>query len=255
VTTGPRFTGRRALITGATRGLGLEVARRLHAEGANVILSGRDDERGRAMAAELPGAEYWHLDVSNEAQWMEAAAELRSRGQMLDVLVNNAAIVRFESLLDATPQSFRQVMDTNLMSVFYSLRALIPLMARGSSIVNLSSCSGLQGINGASSYVASKWAVTGLTQAAALELGHREIRVNSVHPRSIATEMIAPKLAEAGGDAMFRSQAIPRVGQTREVAAMVAFLASSESSYCTGGAYLVDGGYMAGPIVPTMPIA
>ena len=103
--------------------------------------------------------------------------------------------------------------------------------------------------------MASKWAITGLTQAAALELGHREIRVNSVHPRSIATEMIAPKLAEAGGDAMFRSQAIPRVGQTREVAAMVAFLASSESSYCTGGAYLVDGGYMAGPIVPTMPIA
>ena len=105
MTTGARFTGRRALITGATRGLGLEVARRLHAEGANVILSGRDDERGRAMAAELPGAEYWHLDVSNEAQWMEAAAELRSREQMLDVLVNNAAIVRFESLLDATSRA------------------------------------------------------------------------------------------------------------------------------------------------------
>jgi 3alpha(or 20beta)-hydroxysteroid dehydrogenase len=255
VSTGERFTGKRALITGATRGLGLEVAHRLHAEGAHVILTGRNDASGRAALAELPGAEYWHLDVANEADWIEIAARLRSRGETLDVLVNNAAVVRIESLVDSTSAGFREVMETNLMGVYHSLSNLIPLMERGSSIVNVSSCAGLEGINGAASYVASKWALTGLTQAAALELGHREIRVNSVHPRSIATEMIVAKMAETGAAELFGRQAIPRVGLAREVAAMVAFLASSESGYCTGGAYLVDGGYMAGQIVPTMPLS
>jgi 3alpha(or 20beta)-hydroxysteroid dehydrogenase len=253
--TEPRFEGKCALITGATRGLGLEIAQRLHAEAARVILSGRDDARGRTAVETLPGAEYWHLDVANEADWLEVADRLRARGETLDVLVNNAAIVRMESLRDTSSESFRQVVDTNLMGVFYSLRTLIPLLARGASIVNVSSCAGLEGINGAASYVAAKWAVTGLTQAAALELGHRGIRVNSVHPRSIATEMIAPKIAETGANELFGRQAIPRVGLAKEVAAMVLFLASQESSYCTGGAYLVDGGYMAGQVVPTMPLS
>jgi 3alpha(or 20beta)-hydroxysteroid dehydrogenase len=255
VTTEQRFAGKRALITGATRGLGLEVARRLHAEGAHVTLTGRDDSRGRSVLAGLPGAEYWHLDVAREADWIETGDRLRARGELLDVLVNNAAIVRIESLLDSTPAGFREVVETNLMGIYHSLRTLVPLLARGASVVNVSSCAGLEGINGAASYVASKWAVTGLTQAAALELGHREIRVNSVHPRSIATEMIGAKLAETGAAELFGRQAIPRVGLAREVAAMVAFLASAESAYCTGGAYLVDGGYMAGQIVPTMPLS
>jgi 3alpha(or 20beta)-hydroxysteroid dehydrogenase len=243
------------LITGATRGLGLEDALRLHVEVGRVILTGRNDTRGHAVVEELPGAEYWRLDVANEADWIGVAGKLRARGETLDVLVNNAAIVHMQSLLDTASESFRQVVDTNLMSVFYSLRNLIPVLAPGASIVNLSSCAGLEGINGAASYVASKWAVTGLTQAAALELGHRGIRVNSVHPRSIATEMIAPKMAETGASELFGRQAIPRVGLANEVAAMVLFLASPEASYCTGGAYLVDGGYMAGQIVPTMPLS
>jgi 3alpha(or 20beta)-hydroxysteroid dehydrogenase len=255
VKTGERFTGKRALITGATRGLGLEVARHLHAEGAQVILTGRNEGRGRVVLEEMPGAEYWQLDVANESDWVEVAGKLRSRGETLDVLVNNAAVVRIESLVDSTSAGFREVMETNLMGVYHSLRNLIPLMARGSSIVNVSSCAGLEGINGAASYVASKWALTGLTQAAALELGHREVRVNSVHPRSIATEMIGAKMAETGATELFGRQAIPRVGRAHEVAAMVVFLASSESGYCTGGAYLVDGGYMAGQIVPTMPLS
>jgi 3alpha(or 20beta)-hydroxysteroid dehydrogenase len=252
---GPRFKDKRALITGATRGLGLEIARRLHAEGALVILTGRNDARGQAVLEELPGAEYWRLDVASEADWIAAANRLRERRQTLDVLVNYAAIVHMEALLDTATESFRQVVDTNLMSVFYSLRNLIPLLAPGASVVNLSSCAGLEGINGAASYVASKWGVTGLTQAAALELGHRGIRVNSVHPRSIATEMIAGKMAETGPGELFGRQAIPRVGRANEVASMVLFLASPESSYCTGGAYLVDGGYMAGQVVPTMPLS
>ncbi len=250
-----RFQGRRVLVTGATQGLGLEVARLLQSEGAGVILTGRDDRRAEAALRGLESCEYWHLDVREEGDWKQAAERLRSAQQPLDVLVNNAAIVRYESLLECSTASFREVMETNLMGAFFGMRALIPLMARGSSIVNISSCSGLEGINGASSYVASKWAVTGLTKAAALELGRRGIRVNSVHPRSIATDMIAGKMAEAGDEALFGRQAIPRVGLASEVAAMVAFLASSESSYCTGGTYLVDGGYMAGQVIPTLPMS
>jgi 3alpha(or 20beta)-hydroxysteroid dehydrogenase len=250
-----RFARKRALVTGATRGLGLEIARLLNSEGAHVILTGRSDARGKAALRELAECEYWHLDVCNEVQWKEAAEQLRSRQQTLDVLVNNAAVVRYESLLGCTTAHFRDVMETNLMGVFFGMRELAPVMARGSSIVNISSCSGLEGINGTPGYVASKWAVTGLTKAAALELGRRDIRVNSVHPRSIATEMIADRMAEAGDEELFDRQAIPRVGLAREVAAMVAFLASPESSYCTGGAYLVDGGHMAGQVMHTLPMS
>jgi 3alpha(or 20beta)-hydroxysteroid dehydrogenase len=250
-----RFKDRRALVTGATRGLGLVVARLLGSEGARVIFTGRDDRRAEAALEGLEGCEYWHLDVREESDWKQTAERLRAERQPLDVLVNNAAIVRYESLVDCPTASFREVMETNLMGVFFGMRELIPLMAPGCSIVNISSCAGLEGINGASSYVASKWAVTGLTQAAALELGRRGIRVNSVHPRSIATDMIADKMAESGDEALFGRQAIPRVGLASEVAAMVAFLASPESSYCTGGTYLVDGGHMAGQVVPTLPMS
>jgi 3alpha(or 20beta)-hydroxysteroid dehydrogenase len=246
---------RRALVTGATQGLGLEVARLLASEGARVILTGRDDRRAEAALEGLEGCEYWHLDVREEADWRQTAERLRSERKPLDVLVNNAAIVRYESLVECPTASFRDVIETNLMGVFFGMRALIPLMSPGGSIVNISSCSGLEGINGAASYVASKWAVTGLTKAAALEVGRRGIRVNSVHPRSIATEMIADKLSEPGNELLFGRQAIPRVGLASEVAAMVAFLASPASSYCTGGTYLVDGGYMAGQVVPTLPMS
>ena len=250
-----RFQDRRALVTGATQGLGLEVARLLASEGARVILTGRDDRRAEAALEGLEGCEYWHLDVREEADWRQTAERLRSERKPLDVLVNNAAIVRYESLVECPTASFRDVIETNLMGVFFGMRALIPVMASGGSIVNISSCSGLEGINGAASYVASKWAVTGLTKAAALEVGRRGIRVNSVHPRSIATEMIADKLSEPGNELLFGRQAIPRVGLASEVAAMVAFLASPASSYCTGGTYLVDGGYMAGQVVPTLPMS
>jgi 3alpha(or 20beta)-hydroxysteroid dehydrogenase len=247
-----KFAGKRALVTGATRGLGAEIARMLQAEGAAVILCGRDYSPGQHVP---PNCEYWRLDVAEESHWHDAAARLRSRGQTLDVLINNAAIARTEPIATCTTASFREVLNVNLMGVFFGIRELCGLMPSGASIVNISSCAGLEGINGACSYVASKWAVTGLTQAAALELGHRGIRVNSVHPRAMATDMIAEQVAKAGEDTIFSTQAIPRIAQVAEVAKMVAFLASADSSYCTGGAYLVDGGYMAGPVMQTMALS
>jgi 3alpha(or 20beta)-hydroxysteroid dehydrogenase len=250
-----RFAGKTALVTGATQGLGADIARVLHAEGATVILSGIDDSRAEPLLRELPKSEYWNLNVADEAHWTNAAALLRRRNRTLDVLVNNAGIVRYEPIVSCAAESFRDVMNVNLMGVFFGIKHMCELMPSGSSIVNISSCAGLEGINGACSYVASKWAVTGLTQAAALELGHRGIRVNSVHPRAMETDLIADQVAGGGEESLFGSQAIPRIGKAVEIARMVAFLASSESSYCTGGAYVVDGGYMAGQVMKNMAMS
>ena len=250
-----KFAGKHALVTGATQGLGAEIARALQREGARVILSGIDDQRGNLLLKDLAGCEYWHLNVAEEADWVSAAVKLRARGIALDVLVNNAAIVRYEAITGCTTASFQEVMNVNLLGTFLGIRELCPLMPSGASIVNISSCAGLEGINGACSYVASKWAVTGITKAAALELGHRGIRVNSVHPRAMATEMIAEKVAEDSADTIFGGQAIPRIAAVKEVAAVVLFLASVDSSYCTGGAYLVDGGHMAGQVMKTMALS
>jgi 3alpha(or 20beta)-hydroxysteroid dehydrogenase len=249
-----KFAGKRALVTGATQGLGTEISRALHREGANVILSGIDDSRGERLSQELPGCEYWHLNVAEEADWIHAATKLRARGIPVDVLVNNAAIVRYEPIATCTTESFQDVINVNLLGAFLGIRELCALMPRGASIINISSCAGLEGVNGACSYVASKWALTGLTKAAALELGHRGVRVNSVHPRAMATEMIADKVAESA-DTIFTSQAIPRIAEATEVAKLVLFLASEDSSYCTGGAYLVDGGYMAGEVMKSMALS
>jgi 3alpha(or 20beta)-hydroxysteroid dehydrogenase len=250
-----KFAGKHALVTGATQGLGAEIARALQREGASVILSGIDDLRGEHVLRELPNCEYWHLNVAEEADWARAAGKLRARGIALDVLVNNAAIVRYEAIAACTTASFQDVMNVNLVGPFLAIRELYSLMPHGASIINISSCAGLEGVNGACSYVASKWALTGLTKAAALELGHRGIRVNSVHPRAMATEMIADKVAENAADTIFSRQAIPRIAATTEVAKLVLFLASADSSYCTGAAYLVDGGYMAGEVMATMTVS
>ena len=249
-----RFEGKIALVTGATRGLGVAIARQLHSEGATLILSGRDDERGGSVERELTGSEYWHLNVAEEADWVSAANRLRERELALHVLVNNAAIVRYEPIATCGTAAFREVLDVNLMGVFFGIRELGGLMPAGGSIVNISSCAGLEGINGACSYVASKWAVTGLTRAAALELGHRGIRVNSVHPHAIATELIAAQATSMGSE-IFDRQALSRIGEPDEIARLVSFLASSDSSYCTGGAYLVDGGYLAGQVVKSMALS
>lgn len=250
-----RFQGKTALITGATRGLGLSVARLLHAEGANLILASLDSSMGQQAADSLPGSSFFRLDVTDEHQWQALAKHLQSQSVRLDALVNNAGIVRYEPITQCSTESFQQVLAVNLLGPFLALRELAPLLANPASVVNISSCAGLEGINGACSYVASKAALTGLTKAAALEFAHRGVRVNSVHPSAIATDMVASQSADAETSAYFAGQAIPRYASPIEVARMVAFLASDESSYCTGAAYLVDGGHMAGRILNSMAVS
>lgn len=247
-----RLRGKTAIITGAVRGLGAAMARLFHAEGASVIVTGADAHAAEELLLAMPGSRFRLLNVTDESHWQRLADELAAETGRLEILVNNAAITHFSGILETSPALFRQVLEVNLTGVFVGLRILAPLLcaAGGASVINISSCAGLQGVNGASAYVASKWGLTGLTKAAALELGHAGVRVNSVHPHAIRTDMIAGR--DAGG-ALFEDQAIDRIADPEEVARMALFLASDDSGYCTGAEFLVDGGHMAGRLLRNMP--
>ncbi len=242
-----------ALISGAARGQGEAEARLFVQEGAHVFISDVLDAQGRALAAELGNAaEYLHLDVTSSGDWTRAVETIRSAHGRLDVLVNNAGIgVPPHPLLETSEADHQRTLDVNLRGVWLGMRMCAPLMmdSGGGSIVNISSIDGLAGVARMASYVASKFAVTGLTKTAALEWGRDGIRVNSVHPGVIRSPMVdnaAPEVKERL-DAMMARQPIARMGTPQEVAYLVLFLASDESSYCTGAEFIVDGGHLAGP--------
>ena len=178
---------------------------------------------------------------------------MRSRAfGRIDVLVNNAGVgFPPRRIEDEDPDDHHRVIDTNLHGVYLGMRAVVPTMTeqRSGSIVNISSIDGLVGVAGMTSYAASKFAVTGMTRTAALELGRRGIRVNSIHPGVIETPLVssAPPETLARIQTVLDRQAIPRIGRPEEVAYLALFLASDESSYCTGAQFVVDGGHLAGP--------
>ncbi len=248
-----RLDGKVALITGAGRGQGEAEARLFASEGARVAVTDVLVEEGEAVAASLgPSALYHHLDVTSETSWARAVDAVVAAWGRLDVLVNNAGIgtpPRGIELEDA--DDHRRVVDTNLNGVYLGMRAVVAVMARqrSGSIVNISSIDGLVGVGGMTTYAATKFAVTGMTRSAALELGRRGIRVNSVHPGVIETPLVqtAPQVVLDRLQRVLDRQPIPRMGTPREVANLVLFLASDESSYCTGAQFVIDGGHLAGP--------
>jgi 3alpha(or 20beta)-hydroxysteroid dehydrogenase len=251
------LTGKRALITGAARGQGAAAARLFVASGARVVIADLLDETGLALADELGEAAcYVHLDVTQPAEWTAAVRQAVDLIGGVDVLVNNAGIIRAAPLEQMSLEDYQAVVNVNQMGCFLGMQAVTPAMraAGGGSIVNVSSVAGLKGVPGVIGYVASKWAIRGMTKAAALELGADGIRVNSVHPGAIDTDMInGPDFAAVDRSAHFATLPVPRIGQPDDVAQMVAFLASDASSYCTGGEFLVDGGELAGSRpVPTI---
>jgi 3alpha(or 20beta)-hydroxysteroid dehydrogenase len=234
-----RLDGKRALVTGAASGIGAATARRFVEEGAEVVVADVAEEGGRALSEEL-GASFEELDVRDESAW--ATAVDRSGG--LDVLVNNAGIVELGGVTEMDEATFRRLLDVNTVGVFLGMRTVVPSMrARGGgSIVNISSVAGMVGNPYSIGYAASKWAVRGMTKSAALDLAPDGIRVNSVHPGVIRT----PMSASVDPDKTSGRSPLGRIGEPADVANLIVYLASDESSFTTGAEHVVDGGTTAG---------
>ncbi|KAB2379535.1 SDR family NAD(P)-dependent oxidoreductase [Actinomadura montaniterrae] len=247
-----RLDGKVALITGGARGIGEAHVRRFAAEGARVVFGDLLEDRGAAVSA-ATGAVFVPMDVTREDDWERAVATAVDRFGTLNVLVNNAGILRHRLLTDMTREQLQQVLDVNLVGPWLGMRAVVEPMkaAGGGSIVNTSSIEGYAAAAGLSAYAASKFGVRGITKAGAQELGRFGIRVNSIHPGGIATELaLDPEVAqgvEVDADAFFKALPIPRWGEPDDVAGAAVYLASDESAYCTGTEILVDGGLLSGP--------
>lgn len=245
-----RLKDKVAVVTGAARGMGAATARLFVAEGARVVMGDVLDAEGQALAAELgANARYVHHDVSDEASWQALIAATRKAFGEIDVLVNNAGVLLFQSIADTSAADFQRVIGINLQGTFLGVKLVgAQMTARGKgSIVNISSADGMKGANGLGAYCASKWGIRGLTRVAAMEYGHKGVRVNSVHPGGIDTAMGNP-YAEAKSEVNKRYGMVPmqRVGDPVEVARTSLFLASDESSYLCGAEIAVDGGMLTG---------
>ena len=252
-----RLQGKVAIITGGARGMGAATSRLFVAEGAKVAISDLLDEAGAALAAELgQAARFYRHDVSSEADWSGLVSAVEADLGPVDVLVNNAGILLFKTLLETTREEYEKVLGVNLVGEFLGIKAVGPgMVARGrGAIVNISSVDGMKGANGLAAYSSSKWGVRGLTRVAALELGHKGIRVNSVHPGGVDTIMTNhDSRSRAEVDERFGNVPLQRVGAPEEVAQATLFLASDEASYLTGAEIAVDGGMLTGQYYEGFP--
>lgn len=245
-----RLQNKVAIVTGGARGMGAATARLFAAEGATVVIADVLDKEGEALAAELKeSALYMHLDVTDETGWQRLIEKTLSSFRQIDVLVNNAGILLFKTIAETSAAEFQRVLGVNLLGTFLGTRlAGAQMVERGrGSIVNISSADGLKGANGLAAYCSSKWGIRGLTKVAAMEFGHKGVRVNSVHPGGIDTAMGNP-YGEPREQVNRRFALVPlqRVGAPEEVAATSLFLASDESSYINGAEIAVDGGMLSG---------
>ena len=246
--------GKVAVVTGGARGTGAAIVRRFADEGAVVAATDLLVDEGEALAAGLgPRVSFHEADVTDEAAWARLVGELVAAHGRLDVLVNNAAILHLGGLDHTSAEQFRRVFDVNTAGAFLGIKAVVAAMRAngGGSIVNIASIDALQGMNGLSAYTTSKWALRGLTKAAAIELGPDDIRVNTVCPAGGNPMMYAPWGAELialsdGIGAYHRKRAMAREVTVDEIADAALFLASDLSRMVTGVDLPVDGGHVAG---------
>ena len=242
-----RLEGKVALISGAAKGQGEAEARLFIAEGAAVVLGDILDEQGGAVAASLGDrARYVHLDVSSRGRLGPGRAYRDRPFGGLDVLINNAGIIRMGMMADVSLDDYMSVINVNQVGCWLGMKSASTVMRTGGSIINISSMNGVIPGAGIMSYVASKFAIRGMTKAAALELGHKGIRVNSIHPGAILTDMARAGLGRIEGNPL-AGLPIPRIGEPEEVARLALFLASDESSYSTGSEFVIDGGWLITP--------
>ena len=245
-----RLQGKTAIVTGGARGMGAATARLFAAEGARVVIADLLDDDGAKLARDIGGnAMYRHHDVTDEVSWRSLIEDAAKAWGQIDALVNNAGVLLFKTIADTTRGDFERVLGVNLIGTFLGTKLVGEhMVARGrGSIINISSADGMKGANGLGAYCASKWGSRGLTKVAAMEFGHKGVRVNSVHPGGIDTAMGNP-YQEKREDVNKRYSMVPlqRVGDPEEVARTSLFLASDESSYLCGAEIAVDGGMLCG---------
>jgi 3alpha(or 20beta)-hydroxysteroid dehydrogenase len=247
-----RLAGKVAIVTGGAQGQGAAIARAFVGEGARVVIADIADDLGEVLAKELGAqhgdvAHYRHHDVSDAESWTALVDDTNTRFGPVSVLANNAGILRFGEIAGGSLDDVELMWRVNQLGVFLGMRAVAPTMQEhgGGSIINASSVEGLAGMAGCTGYAATKWAIRGMTKCAAMELGPRGIRVNSVHPGMIDT----PMTRVHGGDAAmeFGASKVPmhRVGHPEDIAPVYVFLASDESGYMNGAELAVDGGVTA----------
>ena len=250
-----RLENKVVLISGGASGIGAETARRVVREGGKAVLGDRDEDKGRALAEALgASAAFVPLDVTDEAAWQQAVATAVETHGALHGLLNAAGVGVRNSIEDCSLEDYRRVNDINSMGTFLGCKTAIPAMAKsgGGSIVNISSVLGLRGASYAMAFCASKGAVRSLTKNVAMHCAQMKygIRCNSVHPGYIDTPMIAPRLSGTidnmtGRQWLETLHPLGRLGRPEEVADMILFLLSDESTFSTGSEFVCDGGLTA----------
>ena len=238
------LTGKNALVTGSTRGIGREVAQALADSGARVAIVGRDREKASAVAAEIGnGAAGFGCDVSDTAAVAALVADVEKEFGGIDILVNNAGLTRDNLVMRLSDDDWDTVLNANVRGAFAAIRAASRGMMkkRAGRIINMASVVGITGNKGQANYAASKGALISLTKSVAKELGSRNILVNAIAPGFIETEMTDAMTQEAR-DAMNGMIPLGRLGKSADIASMVVFLASDHASYITGQVLVVDGG-------------
>lgn len=243
-----KLDGKVALITGGATGMGAAHVARFADEGAAVVITDVNDAAGTALADELGGnVSFAHHDVTDPQSWEQVVRAAAERHGPITVLVNNAGISGpTASVADLSPEDYLAVINVDQHGTFYGMRAVIPgmLTAGAGSIINISSVAGLQHRSPNAAYTAAKFAVRGLTRAAAKQYAAAGIRVNSVHPGAVFTGMLA-ELPPERVDSFAATIPIKRMARPEEISQVVLFLASDDSSYVTGAEHVVDGGALA----------
>jgi 3alpha(or 20beta)-hydroxysteroid dehydrogenase len=240
-----QLDGRVALVVGGARGLGAAQAELFSEEGATVVVADILTEQGEATAGGLKNAEFQPLDVTSEENWNEVVGDVVARHGRLDVMVENAGIYQGRKLVNIALEEWERVVAVNQTGAFLGLRAAGRAMIEcgiGGSIVVLGSVAGLWGPWGGTSYSASKWAIRGMCRVAAKEFGPHGVRVNSIHPGYIQTDLLDISTKNLDRAEITKTIPLGRIGDAREIASVALFLAGDQSSYCTGQEFVVDGG-------------